>query len=75
MEHSKWEMRQFATGIYPAMALLNHSCDPNVTKYFVGSRMYVVADRNVARGEELSENYYAFYPYMERRQRREWLRY
>ena len=27
-----WETRQLATAIYPTMALLNHSCDNNVTK-------------------------------------------
>ena len=56
------------------MALLNHSCDNNVFKYFVGSRMFVVAERDIRQGEEVSESYYPFYPYMDTKSRREWLR-
>jgi hypothetical protein len=41
MDHTKWDTRVIGTAIYPTMALLNHSCDPNVTKYFVGSRQEV----------------------------------
>ena len=37
---STWQTRKLATAIYPTMALLNHSCDNNVTKYFVGSRWH-----------------------------------
>jgi hypothetical protein len=36
--------------------------------------MYVVAVRNIGKGEEVSENYYPYYPYMKTNQRREWLR-
>ena len=72
---STWQTQKFATAIYPTMALLNHSCDHNVAKYFVGSRMFVVAGRNIREGEEVCENYYPPYHYMDTRTRRGWLRY
>ena len=46
------------------------------SQYFVGGgRMCVVAERAIRAGEEVCENYYPHYHYMDTRKRREWLRY
>ena len=37
--------------------------------------MCVVAERAIRAGEEVCENYYPHYQYMDTRKRREWLRY
>ncbi|XP_015522321.1 SET and MYND domain-containing protein 4 [Neodiprion lecontei] len=44
-------------GVYPTVALLNHSCNPSVIRYFVGTTMVVRALRTIRPGEEVSENY------------------
>lgn len=44
-------------GVYPTMARLNHSCNPGVIRYFIGSTMVVRAIRGIAKGEEVSDNY------------------
>ena len=46
----EWKMQMVGTAIYPALALLNHSCDPNITKYFSGSTVIAVASRNIFKG-------------------------
>ena len=38
------------TAIYPTLALLNHSCDPNITKYFDGKKVIVVAGKKIFKG-------------------------
>lgn len=55
------------------MALLNHSCDSNVAKFFDGAEIVIVALRNVAAGEEVTENYFPHYAQMPREERRRWL--
>ncbi len=37
-----------------------------MAKYNVGSRVVAVAARNIRKGEEVSENYFPYYPYMAR---------
>ncbi|XP_017766370.1 PREDICTED: SET and MYND domain-containing protein 4-like [Eufriesea mexicana] len=44
-------------GIYPTVALFNHSCNPGIIRYFVGTTMVVRAIRSIPAGEEVSENY------------------
>lgn len=48
-------------GVYPSIALLNHSCDPNcILRYRlsnIGPIAEVVAIRNVSPGEELTHSY------------------
>ena len=38
------------TAVYPTLALLNHSCDPNITKYFDGRTVVVVAGKAISKG-------------------------
>ncbi|KAG7209348.1 hypothetical protein KM043_015449 [Ampulex compressa] len=44
-------------GVYPTVAMFNHSCNPSVVRYFVGTTMVLRAVRTIAAGEEISENY------------------
>ena len=37
--------RVVGQGLYPTLCLLNHSCDNNVTKYFSGNTVVVVASK------------------------------
>ena len=47
---SLWKSASYATAVFPTLALLNHSCDPNITKVFSGTFVYVVAGRNINKG-------------------------
>ena len=44
-----------ASGLY--LPLLNHSCDSNTVRLFVGSTMVLLASRSIARGEEVTDSY------------------
>ncbi|KAI4487055.1 hypothetical protein M0802_012078 [Mischocyttarus mexicanus] len=44
-------------GVYPTVALLNHSCNPGVIRYCIGTTIVVRAIRTIEEGEEISENY------------------
>ena len=47
-----WQLTgsRIGSGIYPAFSLFNHSCDPNIAKYFHGSTVVAVASRNIFKG-------------------------
>lgn len=44
-------------GLYPTISLFNHSCNPGIIRYFIGTTMVVRAIRSISSGEEISENY------------------
>lgn len=44
-------------GVFPTVALFNHSCNPGVVRYFIGNTMVVRAIKTIAAGAEISENY------------------
>ncbi|CAH2247975.1 SET and MYND domain-containing protein 4 [Pararge aegeria] len=46
-----------AGAVFPTLALFNHSCDPNIVRYFCGPHVVVRAVKNIKEGEEISENY------------------
>lgn len=48
-------------GLYPTLALFNHSCDPSVVRYFKGTTVYVNAVRNIKAGTSIGENYGPLY--------------
>ena len=54
--------------------MLNHSCDPNISKYFIGPNVVVVANRKIFKGEEVTENYFPMYEYIERSSRQKFLK-
>merc|ERR1719184_448888 len=44
-------------GLYPTASLINHCCESNVTKCFSGSRLVLVASRDIMEREEIAESY------------------
>ena len=44
-------------GLYPCLALVNHSCDPSFMRCNKGNEVICVASRKIRKGEEISENY------------------
>jgi len=44
-------------GLYPTTSLINHCCESNVTKCFSGSRLVLVASRDIMEREEIAESY------------------
>jgi len=44
-------------GIYPTLAMMNHSCDPCIVRYYVEDYVIVQAIKNIYKGEEITENY------------------
>ncbi|XP_058019880.1 SET and MYND domain-containing protein 4 isoform X2 [Ahaetulla prasina] len=48
---------RLATGFFPALSLLNHSCDPNTSVAFTGCTVEVRALRSIPRGQELLHCY------------------
>ncbi|XP_057327900.1 SET and MYND domain-containing protein 4 [Microplitis mediator] len=44
-------------GLYPTPALLNHSCNPGIVRYFVGTTMIVRSIRTIRKGTEVCDNY------------------
>jgi len=60
-------------GLYPTFALFNHSCESNVSKYFIGDLMVVQASKNIKKGEEVTENYHPIAMVLERDERQKYL--
>ena len=48
-------------GIHPSLALINHSCYPNVVKVQKGGRTVILAARKIEEGEEVLDNYGALF--------------
>ncbi|QQP36548.1 Uncharacterized protein FKW44_021684, partial [Caligus rogercresseyi] len=44
-------------GVYPTLAMFNHSCDPSVVRYYVEDVVCVQAIKNITKGDEINENY------------------
>lgn len=44
-------------GIYPTVAFFNHSCRPDVARYFLGTAMVITSSRSIRRGQMVAENY------------------
>ncbi|XP_014213800.1 SET and MYND domain-containing protein 4 [Copidosoma floridanum] len=61
-------------GVYPTVALFNHSCNPGVVRYFVGNAMVVRAIRSIPAGGEISENYGPIFTAEEESERKRHLR-
>lgn len=56
-------------GIYALLSIFNHSCEPHVTRNFIGSRCQVRMIRNANKNDEIFDNYgviYAVNPFDER---------
>ncbi|XP_044254997.1 SET and MYND domain-containing protein 4-like [Tribolium madens] len=58
-----------ASGIFPSVSIMNHSCRPNVTNYFMCDTIVVKALEDIAQNEEIFNCYGIDYRGMEREQR------
>ncbi|EDS42181.1 conserved hypothetical protein [Culex quinquefasciatus] len=61
-------------GLYPTLVLFNHSCDPGITRYFVGSAVFVRTVRNIPAGSVVAENYGQLFVRAPRHERRKSLK-
>ncbi|XP_053964507.1 SET and MYND domain-containing protein 4 [Anastrepha ludens] len=48
-------------GLYPTLALFNHSCDPGVVRYYRGTTIHVNTIRPIEAGLQIAENYGPIY--------------
>ena len=55
------ETNRIGGAVYPTLALVNHSCDPNFVIIFWGRTAIAVASRTIFKGEEMNDNYGANY--------------
>jgi len=67
------ETNRIGGGVYPTMALVNHSCDPNFVIVFWGRTAVAVASRSIDKGQEINDNYGAHYANMPVQERRKFL--
>ncbi len=51
------ESNFIGAGIYPTLAMFNHSCDPSIVRFYVEDVVCVQAIKNIRKGEEICENY------------------
>lgn len=57
-------------GVFPTLALFNHSCEPGIVRYFSGSKVIVRTVKPIKSGEIIAENYGPIYTQVERSDRR-----
>ena len=65
--------QRIGSGIYPTLALMNHSCSPNTRIYFEKSHVVVSTIAAVRKGQELHHNYGPNVLHHPKRQRQEML--
>ena len=61
-------------GIFPTLTNLNHSCDPNVHNVNYGRHSVVLANRPIAKGEQILDTYGQNYSHVDREERRKYLK-
>jgi hypothetical protein len=64
------EMLSLGSGMYNTLSLFNHSCVPCFVRANVGNVVVCVTVRNVAKGEEITENYGLYHTKDERARRK-----
>lgn len=57
-------------GIFAILSMFNHSCDPDVTRNFRGSKCQVRSLRTIKKGDEILDNYGVIYAVNELDQRK-----
>ncbi|KAH0820334.1 hypothetical protein GEV33_002458 [Tenebrio molitor] len=65
-----YKSEYIGAGLYPTLALFNHSCDPSIVRYNVGNRMIVRTIKPITAGDIIYENYGPMYTTMEVNERR-----
>ncbi|KAF2859595.1 SET domain-containing protein [Piedraia hortae CBS 480.64] len=62
------ELRSFGAGLWVRAAYINHSCEPNAEREFVGDLIVIRATRTIEEGEEVTIRYTELEGYKERRE-------
>ena len=61
-------------GLYTAIAsFFNHDCNPNTIRINMGTQMFLVAAKNIRKGEEITDNYCIHFSDMPASGRRGWI--
>lgn len=63
-----------ATALFPRIAILNHSCDPNIRNRFDGNVLTIKATRTIHSHEEIFNGYCPSYKLLETAKRRQLLK-
>ena len=65
---------QIGQGLFTAIAsYFNSDCNPNTIRINIGKKMFLIASKNIRKGEEISDNYCSHFSDMNARERREWI--
>jgi len=65
---------QIGGGLYTAIAsYFNSDCNPNTIRINLGKKMFLVASKNIRKGEEISDNYCIHFSDMKAKARKEWM--
>ncbi len=64
------ETSRLGGAVFPALANMNHSCDPNVVLLNWGKRNVAFANRPIKAGEEIFDTYGPVYYHVDREERR-----
>ena len=59
--------------VYPTLASMNHSCDPNITLVNFGKTAVALAVRQIKAGAEINDSYGAVYHHMDKAERQQFL--
>ena len=59
--------------VYPTLACVNHSCDPNITLVNFGKKAVALAVRQIKAGAEINDSYGAVYHHMDKAERQQFL--
>ena len=61
-------------GLYTAIAsFFNSSCNPNTVRINMGTKMFLVASKNIRKGEEITDNYCIHFSDVPAAERRDWI--
>jgi len=60
--------------VYPTLANVNHSCDPNFTLVNFGKKAVGIAVKQIKAGMEINDSYGAVYHYMDKPEREQFLK-
>lgn len=71
--HERANVSVVATALFPRVAMLNHSCDPNIRNRFDGNVLTITATRPIRRNEEVFNGYCPGYKLLDTAKRRQLL--
>lgn len=72
--HDHAKVAVIATALFPRIAILNHSCDPNIRNIFNGNVLTIKATRSISSSEEVFNGYCSSYKLLGTTKRRQLLK-